>query len=221
MKNFGVILAGGLGSRFSSQLPKQYFKINNREVISYPIESFEKAETIDEIIIVVNEQEYIDKNFLDKYHYSCVCGGKTRNQSIGNAIKFIQENYKIQESNIVLLDAVRPFVKYQLIDQYIGLLQEYEGVITVSEITDSLGNDSLGVVDRSQYYLIQSPEAYPFQLLSKYFDPESDITAVVQQLPPGLNIYKNFNMGMNLKITYPHDFYLAEILLMQKIDQLL
>ena len=36
---FGIILAGGIGSRFGSSVPKQYMKLNGREIISYSIDA--------------------------------------------------------------------------------------------------------------------------------------------------------------------------------------
>lgn len=57
--NIGVILAGGSGVRFGSRIPKQYQEINNKEVISYVIESFKRSTKTD-IIIGVANNEYVD-----------------------------------------------------------------------------------------------------------------------------------------------------------------
>ena len=40
---FGIILAGGIGSRFGSSVPKQYMKLNRREIISYSVDAFRES----------------------------------------------------------------------------------------------------------------------------------------------------------------------------------
>ena len=40
---FGIILAGGIGSRFGSSVPKQYMKLNGREIISYSVDAFRES----------------------------------------------------------------------------------------------------------------------------------------------------------------------------------
>ena len=48
-KTIGIILAGGSGSRFSDEQPKQFIKLAGRLVIEYSLEIFEKNRYIDEI----------------------------------------------------------------------------------------------------------------------------------------------------------------------------
>jgi len=54
MKNIAIILAGGSGNRFASNLPKQFLTINNKTILEYSIEAFENSNLIDDIIIVAN-----------------------------------------------------------------------------------------------------------------------------------------------------------------------
>ena len=41
---YGVILASGLGTRFSDDLPKQFAKVAGKTVLEHTIEIFEKSE---------------------------------------------------------------------------------------------------------------------------------------------------------------------------------
>ena len=59
MKNIAIILASGTGSRSGLNIPKQFFKINNKTLLEYSIEAFNKNKNIDEII-VVSHSEHID-----------------------------------------------------------------------------------------------------------------------------------------------------------------
>ncbi len=209
MKNIGIILSGGIGSRFNSTIPKQYLNLNDKEIISYSIEAFRKSNKIDDFIVVVDQSEYLSKNIENKYGVKCIVGGISRNWSLYNAINYIKERYQCCE-NIFIHEAARPFILSKIIDLYLSFLLEYDAVITTKHITDSLGKEGEQFIDRSKYYLIQAPEAFKFNLLTKYFSKDSSITATVQQLPFDIKIKKYYEFYNNYKITYPEDLIIAE-----------
>jgi len=60
LKNIAIILAGGSGNRFASDLPKQFSKIENKTILEYSIDAFEQNKQIDEIIVVSNPS-FIEK----------------------------------------------------------------------------------------------------------------------------------------------------------------
>ena len=55
MKIYGVILAAGESIRFDAKINKLFYKVNDKELIRYPVETFLKNENIDEVIIVSSE----------------------------------------------------------------------------------------------------------------------------------------------------------------------
>ena len=77
---FGIILAGGIGARFGSSVPKQYMKLNGREIISYSIEAFRESRLGENFILVCNEAEYKAQNIAKKY------GGKRHRIGIDLAL---------------------------------------------------------------------------------------------------------------------------------------
>ena len=50
--NCAIILAGGIGERMGTQIPKQFIKVNNKPIIVYAMENFEKHPLIDFIEVV-------------------------------------------------------------------------------------------------------------------------------------------------------------------------
>lgn len=201
--NAALILSGGSGQRFKSALPKQYHKILGRPVIEYVIEAAVNAGKIDCVMIAGASCPQL-KKLLEKYpSVKCVPGGKKRNETILNGLNALNA---LSCKRVVILDAVRPLVTSGLIDAYIALLEQgQDAVSTVQPITDSLGCLDMHEVDRSRYYLMQSPEAYDFDLLYRHFDPDSPLTEVAHQLPETLKLtlYKDF--PENPKLTYPWD----------------
>ena len=115
-KNIGVILAGGIGSRFKGSKPKQYYLINGQEMIWYSIQAFKNAKSIDDFIVVVDEEEYQAGRIASEYNVKTVRGGKTRNHSFKNALDYIAENYpncqKVIENN-----AACPLTTSEIIDK--------------------------------------------------------------------------------------------------------
>ena len=51
--NIALITAGGIGSRMNQEIPKQFIHVNNKPVIIYTLEAFEKNPNIDAIIVAV------------------------------------------------------------------------------------------------------------------------------------------------------------------------
>ena len=60
MKQVAVILAGGSGQRMGEELPKQFLKIRDKEVLAYTLAVFDRHELIDEIV-VVSHPEHMQK----------------------------------------------------------------------------------------------------------------------------------------------------------------
>ena len=202
IRNVGVILSGGRGVRAGQGLPKQYHKVCGKMIIEYVMDAFKQSAHAD-VILVAAEQSYFEE--LKAFGCICVEGGKERNETVRNVIDYVKENIPECEK-ILFHDSARPQITAQYIDECFELLDNHDSVITTAHITDSLSNRELGPVERSNYYLIQTPEAFRFGMLEKYFTKDSQWTAIVQQLPPEADIYLNYNMAKNMKITYPEDF---------------
>lgn len=199
--NAALILSGGSGQRFKSSLPKQYHRILGKMVIEYVIEEALAAEKIDCVMIAGAPCASLSKIEKKYPEIKFAPGGKKRNETILNGLHMLNA---LSCDRVIILDAVRPLVTSELMNTYISLLESgQEAVSTVQPITDSLGCLDMHEVDRSRYYLMQSPEAYDFQLLYRHFDPDSPLTEVAHQLPKGLKLTLYRNFPENPKLTYP------------------
>lgn len=85
---FGIILAGGIGARFGSSVPKQYMKLNGREIISYSIDAFresrlgEKGKHLPVLRFESRRQQFGGKSVekIGKTGYLFKRGGSRKNQ---------------------------------------------------------------------------------------------------------------------------------------------
>ena len=67
--NIALIIAGGIGARMLSAIPKQFITVNDKPIIIYTLEAFEKHPNIDAIAVVCIEGwEIILQNYAKEYN---------------------------------------------------------------------------------------------------------------------------------------------------------
>ena len=91
---FAAILAGGIGTRLDVGVPKQFFRINNKPLLAYCIESFLKVDSLDKIIVsspndFLKDTQMLINEYFDDDRLVVIEGGKTRNDTILNSIDFM------------------------------------------------------------------------------------------------------------------------------------
>lgn len=220
MKNIAIILSGGVGKRFGREIPKQYLEIDDKPCIDYVIEAVMNSKNIDKIVIAMDKKYIKLSNILndsDSNAIDIVPNGKDRYDSIENAFEHIHKMYMSCES-IIILDAVAPLVYPELIDKYIDLLKENDCVITAKNITGELGmfSDNDKILNRHNYYIMHSPEAYRYKKIYDMFDPKFESSELACQLPPKSKKFLYFDFPENIKITYPHELEFCKILIQGK-----
>ncbi len=198
--NAALILSGGAGRRFGSALPKQYHKIGGRTVIEYVLDAAANARLVDRVMVAGADCPQL-RALAGRYAFDRAPAGAVRNETLRHGLDALNA---LGCARVVILDAVRPLVTPELLDEYLRLIGEgWDAVSTVQPITDSLGCLDAHEVDRSRYYLMQSPEAYNFPLLYAHFRPDSPLTEVAHQLPADSRLYLYRDFPKNPKLTYP------------------
>lgn len=220
-----VIVAGGKGKRIGGDIPKQYIKLKDKEIIAYTLEAFINIEEISEIILVVpeNDIEYCHENILKKYGYEkwvkIAAGGQERQDSVYNGLSACKNN------DIVLIhDGARPFVSDKIIRECIACAYKAGACTAAVPVKDTIKTvDSSGVVidtpDRSRLYAVQTPQAFKYELILNAHKkwrsdirrkPATDDTQMAEYMGVKVQIVKG--SYDNIKITTPEDIILGEIL---------
>ena len=170
--NTAIILAGGVGSRMGVDCPKQYLIVNDKPIIIYCLEIFEKHKNIDSIVIVVSDEwkEYVEEQ-VAKYGITRVCGyapaGRTRQHSIFNGLLSAEEN--APETTVCIIhDAARPLVSDKIIDDCIVGAVEDDGAMPVISVKDTIyqskdGKSIDNLLKRSELFAGQAPESFDFK----------------------------------------------------------
>ena len=234
---FAAILAGGIGSRMGgTETPKQFLSLGNKPVIIHTIEKFIINEHIDKTIVLIPEnfinhtQNLIKEYIGDNEDIIVIEGGKTRNDTIMNSIRYIDENFEIDDDSIILThDSVRPFVTHRIIEDNIEAARKYGACDTVIPATDTIVESTNGqtiesIPVRDYYYQGQTPQSFNikklFTLISSLSEEEANILTDACKIFTLKNekVYLVEGEVTNIKITYPYDLKLANTILEDKND---
>lgn len=234
--NYGVLLAGGTGSRMKSiDIPKQYHEINGIPVIIYTLKTFMKLECFDYIYIAINPNytdfmsSMIEKHFdeEDISKITLTNGGAERIDSIHNVIKSIKMKEIDDDDIIVIHDAVRPFVTEKIILDNIEGAKKYGATVTSVPVNDTILLSTDGdYVDRipirKTLFHGQSPDSFNLktfiELENKLTDEQKEIITGTSQVCT-LNDYPIKMIEgdtANFKITTDADLDLAEYIILKK-----
>lgn len=229
---YGVVLAGGVGSRMGGDKPKQYLTLKGKPVIIYTLEKFLSCPEFEKVIVLCPAQwlEHT-KNLVKKYvPDSCdrvvvIEGGVTRNDTIMNSIQYIEDEGNLDDETVIVThDSVRPFVTHRIIEENIAAAREFGACDTVIAATDTIVEAAdnkfvSNIPNRKIMYQGQTPQSFKAKELKRVFntltDEEKDILTdaakiyVIKGLPVALVEGETFNM----KITYPYDFRVARSLI--------
>ncbi len=229
---YAVVLAGGQGTRMgNSDKPKQFLEVAGRPILIHTVEKFIVSPDFYQIIVLPPKQWLAyTKGIIDKYikeqdRIVVVEGGDTRNETIMNAIRYIEETGKLTEDTIIVThDSVRPFVTYRMIEENIKYAKEYGACNTVIPASDTIVESGDGrfinsIPERKMMYQGQTPQSFKAQRLREIYESLSDEER--RTLTDACKIYvlKNEPVYLvegdvsNIKITYAHDLRVAEAIL--------
>ncbi len=229
---YGVILAGGVGSRMGGEKPKQYLTVKNKPIIIYTAEKFLACTELEKIIILCPEKwvEYT-KNLVKKYiaaaenRIAVIEGGETRNETIMNAVSFIEAAGNLDDETVIVThDSVRPFVTHRIIKENIEACRKFGACDTVIPATDTIVESENGlnisnIPNRSIMYHGQTPQSFKALRLREIYHSLTENEKNILTDAAKIYVLKGETVALvagetyNIKITYPYDLRIAKSLL--------
>lgn len=229
---YGVILAGGQGTRMgNSDKPKQFLEVGGRPVLIHTVEKFAVNPDFYQIIVLAPKQWLAyTKDIIRKYIRQCenivvIEGGNTRNETIMNAIQYIENmGCLTDETVIVTHDSVRPFVTYRIIEENIRYARECGACDTVIPASDTIvesrdGGFISNIPERKTMYQGQTPQSFRAKRLREIYQSLTEEEREILTDACKICVLKNEPVHLvegdvsNIKITYPHDLRVAEVIL--------
>ena len=229
---YAVILAGGIGLRMGNmEKPKQYIELGEKPIIIHTIEKFYINSKFDKVIVLcptqwINHTEDLIQRFLPhSNNIVVISAGETRNETIMNAIAYIEENLGLDDQTIIVThDAVRPFVTHRIIEENIKCALQYGACDTVIPSSDTIvmSKDQESIYDipeRKYMYQGQTPQSFKAKLLKELYEKLNDSQKATLTDAAKICIMNQVDVHLvkgevfNIKITYPFDIEVAKSLL--------
>ena len=160
-----IILAGGNSHRFKSSIAKPYQKIAGKSLIQINVDKACQFNQIKKIIIVYNKKDSKRVNSLKLKNVQLIVGGKTRQQSTYNALKYLIKKKSI--TKVLIHDAARPNFSLKLLNSIIKNMSNYRAVVpkiriqdAVKQIIESSKEEYILGKKRDNLFLTQTPQAF-------------------------------------------------------------
>lgn len=217
--NSVVIVAGGSGSRMKSEIPKQFIEIKGKPLILWTIDKFQLFDSYMKIIVVLPENHLIVWQQIIEQHPAykkliVTSGGATRFHSVNRGLEHISEN-----EIVGIHDAVRPLVSIDTIKRCYEMAALKNSAIPVIDVEDSLrtvtvrGNQ---ILERSSVKRVQTPQVFNAEKLITAYE-----NCIEKNFTDDASVFESYFGSIqmvegnqeNIKITYPADIRIAEILL--------
>jgi 2-C-methyl-D-erythritol 4-phosphate cytidylyltransferase len=217
-----VVVAAGRSQRMG--FDKLLTLLAGRPLLLHTLERLFLTEAPREIVLVVRpgsemEMHQVIAPLGRRDSIRIVPGGAQRRDSVQNGLQAVSPDSEF----VMVHDAARPFVTRELIDTVLAAAKISDAAVCGAPCSDSLkevGEDGLVLrtVDRSRLWTVQTPQIFRTQLLRDAYRGAlvsgtifTDDTAVVEAMghPVRIVLYH----GINLKVTTPMDWKIAEVFL--------
>ena len=140
MKHVALILAGGSGQRMQQNVPKQFLHINEKPLLIYTLEAFQRHPEIEKILVVCIDgwhemlRAYARQFQIDKLEW-IISGGGTSQESIRNGVFFL-ERICGEEDIVVIHDGIRPLVEESVLTDVLKTCREHGNAVTSMPTTN-------------------------------------------------------------------------------------
>lgn len=219
-KTAAIVLAGGRGERFGSQLGKQLFELAGRPILTWAIEAFDVVGDVGCIVVVAPEerhQEYYERA-IEPYGFVTPIvmapSGPSRQESAFSGLEYVPDNYEY----VVLHDGARPLVSSALIGHTINVLKgtlDADGAIVANPVYDTLkvvdGDTIVGTPDRTAFWHAQTPQVFRAGIYRRAHAAAfrdgfvgTDDSSLIERM--GGRVLVVEGKRDNLKITVPEDY---------------
>lgn len=227
---FALIPAAGAGSRMGSELPKQYLEIAGKPLLYYAVRRLAMHPRIEQVFVVLapGDQRYarFDWSAFAGKLEPLYCGGEARAASVFHGL--LAANDAIDASDWVLVhDAARPCLGKADLDRLIVEVgEDATGGLLAVPVADTLKRASrdrlvMRTELREDLWQAQTPQMFRCRLLVEALrvaNPAviTDEAGAIENL--GLHPKLVMGDARNLKVTYPQDLALAELILKAQKD---
>jgi 2-C-methyl-D-erythritol 4-phosphate cytidylyltransferase len=229
MARFHIIIpAAGAGNRMATAIPKQYLPLCGKPIVSHCIQTFFSCPRIATINLALSAEDFfwrsltLDSNSRLNLHYT---GGDTRAQTVLNTLEAMRPNVA-EDDWILVHDAARPGLTTVLLNQLLDTLEHDDvGGLLALPLADTLKQSNAEqrvekTIPRDGLWQAQTPQMFRFNLLQKALASFDGVPTDEAQAVEALGLQPKLVIGSlrNMKITYPQDMALMEVLMQKELS---
>ncbi|MBU1109404.1 MAG: 2-C-methyl-D-erythritol 4-phosphate cytidylyltransferase [Candidatus Riflebacteria bacterium] len=224
-----IVVAGGMGIRMNSSVPKQFMELGGRPVLQWSLECFNCLDLVDEIILVlpadrIAEGRALLSGFVAKVPFNIVAGGERRQDSVMQGLCAVTP----PAGWVMVHDAARPGMTSELARAALLKAEQFGNAVCAVPSQDTLvkanAGKIVGSLDRREIFRLQTPQIFRCdELLAalKYANSNkldiTDESSIMARL--GYEIFLAEGSEQNNKITGPQDFEILGALLARQHAQ--
>ena len=173
MKTAVIVCAGGIGKRMEAGKPKQFLELaDGTPILRKTVDVFRGMSSAADVIVVTSPEGFeddteriVNKDIVGDGKAFVITGGNERQDSVKNALEFL-ESEGFDDDDIVLIhDGARPFVTEETIEGVRKAACEHEAAIAAVPVKDTIRDSENGTLDRSRLYAVQTPQGFRFGLI--------------------------------------------------------
>lgn len=216
-----VFLAGGMGMRMGSSVPKQYLSIRGNPLALYSFEVFTCLPELQALVVVCEPQydHLFHSNAKSKEgNLLFARPGQRRQDSLFNAIQLIQGN-----PLVCIHDAARPLIEASIVRKTVQMAEDWDAAAVGIKAKSTIKVcDSAQMVvetpDRALLWEVQTPQVIRLNLLKEGFAyaqkhhlTVTDDVSLVELLGKPVKLVEG--SYANIKVTTPEDLPFVEKLI--------
>jgi 2-C-methyl-D-erythritol 4-phosphate cytidylyltransferase len=221
----GVVLpAAGTGRRMGGRR-KAWMELLGEPILLHALRPFLRHPEVEGIVVVVPSEDLeAPPPWLDGLdpRLRLARGGSTRFASVRAGLEELPEGTEV----VLVHDAARPLVTREMIDRCIAGARRREGAVAGWPSTDTLKEVDgdgrvLSTPDRARYWRAHTPQAFPFRALREAYAAAekegatgTDDAVIFERAGGRVRMVEG--SAWNLKVTYPEDAAVAELLLAKR-----
>ncbi len=226
---WALIPCAGTGSRAGAPLPKQYQPLAGRALVLHTLAAFAQAARVRQTLVVLapEDRRFAALGAEDLPGCSSEpCGAATRAGTVANGLVALRARGARENDWVLVHDAARCLITPALIDRLIdACLDDAVGGLLALPVGDTIkmaqGERVARTVDRSQYWLAQTPQMFRVGRLQHALAQAGDSVTDEASAVESLGLAPRLVMGdpTNFKVTVAQDFAVAQAILLARGGQ--
>lgn len=219
-----IVPAAGAGVRMEADRPKQFRPLGDRPLLVHTLQRLSDSPLIETVVVVVPadwvakaRSELIEPYGLAKVG-AVVAGGAERQDSVAAGLEALGPEVDL----VVVHDGVRPFVTEAMIADVVEAARAAGAAVAAIPVAETVKRVADGAVvetvSRDGLYRVQTPQAFRREVLAEALERAraegvvaTDEAALVERFGRPVRVVAG--SAVNLKVTSPEDWSLAESIL--------